>query len=228
MTTAELSVPDAAHAPPRGWTRLALRDLAYSGAVCMWGVAAFTIMVSGLSVTAALLPIVVGVFVWVGFVHALRWTTYVDRRLAGWQRGEPVPAVYRRPAEGGPMPWLRTLTSDPQTWRDLAWLAVTSIVGFAWGLAVLTAAGLVVAYVSMPIWYWAVDHPGTEYGVTNLGFVTIDTLGEAAVAAVLGLALIPLVLLFARWCAATHSALAVRLLGPASAPATTQAGGGHA
>ena len=164
----------------------------------MWGVAAFAILVAGLSVTVSLLPLVVGAFVWVGFVHVLRWTTYVDRLLAGWQREERVQRVYRIPAAPGLLPYLRTLTSDPQTWRDLAWLAVTSVVGFAWGLAVLTAAGLTLAYVSMPIWYWAVEDPRSEYGVTNLGVVTVDTLGEAAAAAVLGIALIPLVLLFGR------------------------------
>ncbi len=216
--------------PVRGWTRSAFRDLGYSGAVCLWGVAAFTILVAGLSVTVSLLPLVVGVFVWVGFVHVLRWTTYVDRaarRVAARRAG----AARRTAARPHPacMPYLRTLTSDPQTWRDLAWLAVTSVVGFAWGLAVLTAAGLAVTYVSMPVWYWAVEDPRAEYGVTNLGLVTVDTLGEAAAATVLGLALVPLVLLFGRWCAATHAGLAVRLLGPPPEPATsTEAGGRHA
>jgi hypothetical protein len=89
---------------------------------------------------------------------------------------------------------------------------VTSIVGFASGLAVITAAGLAAAYVSMPLWYWAVSHPHNQYGVTNLGFFTVDTLGEAVITAAIGLVLIPLVLLLARWCAATHAGLAVRML----------------
>jgi hypothetical protein len=217
--------------PVRSWTSSALADLAYSGAVCVWAVAGFTIAVSGLAVTIALLPLVVGVFAWVGFAHLLRWTTYVDRGLAGWQRGERVRARYRPPAEPGLMAYVRTLGSDPQTWRDLAWTGVTSVVGFAWGLAVLTAAGLVVAYVSMPAWYWAVEEPRTEYGVTNLGLVTVDTLGDAAIASVLGLALVPVVLLLGRWCARTHAGLAVRLLGPTSewsGAATAGAGGGRA
>jgi hypothetical protein len=94
----------------------------------------------------------------------------------------------------------------------MAWLGVTSIVGFAGGLAVIMAAGLAAAYVSMPLWYWAVSHPQREYGVTNLGFFTVDTLGEAAIMAAIGLVLIPFVLLLARWCATTHAGLAVRML----------------
>ena len=196
----------------RAWTGAALRDVVYCGAVLAWSIAGFTILVTGAAVTASLLFLVVGVFVWIGFVHVLRWTTWIDRRLAGWQRHERVPAVYRRPTDRGFIAYLRTLSSDPQTWKDMAWLGVTSIIGFAGGLAVITAAGLVAGYVSMPLWYWAVSHPHQEYGVTNLGFLTVDTLGEAGIAAALGLLLIPFVLLLARWCAATHAGLAVRML----------------
>jgi len=211
------TMPSGADAEPRhrrigAWTRLALRDMVYSGAAFAWSIAAFAILVTGVAVTASLLFLVVGVFVWIGFAHALRWTTWVDRRLAGWQRHERVPAVYRRPAARGFMPYLRTLSSDPQTWKDMAWLGVTSIVGFAGGLAVITAAGLAAAYASMPLWYWAVSHPHRQYGVTNLAFFTVDTLGEAVITAAIGLVLIPLVLLLARWFAATHAGLAVRML----------------
>src|SRR5215207_4754297 len=61
-------------------------------------------------------------------------------------------------------------------------------------------------------WYWTVSHPPSQYGVTNLGVITVDTLGEAVITAAFGLVLIPLVLLLARWCATTHAGLAVRLL----------------
>jgi hypothetical protein len=64
------------------------------------------------------------------------------------------------------------------------------------------------------------SHPEQEYGVTNLGLVTVDTLGEAGIAAAIGLLLIPLVLLLARWGAATHAGLAVRMLGSGPAVAS--------
>jgi hypothetical protein len=88
--------------------------------------------------------------------------------------------------------------------------------GLAGGLAVITAAGLAATYLSMPLWYWATSHPHQEYGVTNLGFLTVDTLGEAGIAAAIGLLLVPFVLLLARWCAATYAGLAVRMLGSGS------------
>jgi hypothetical protein len=218
----QVAAPHGADAEPpgrvRGWALSALRDVVYCGAVFVWSIVGFTILVTGAAVTASLLFLVVGVFVWIGLVHVLRWTTWIDRMLAGWQRHERVPAAYRRPTDRGFIPYLRTLSSDPQTWKDMAWLGMTSIIGFAGGLAVITTAGLAVTYVSMPLWYWTASHPDQEYAATNLGFPTVDTLGEASIAAALGLLLIPCVLLLARWCAATHAGLAVRMLARDATP----------
>jgi hypothetical protein len=85
----------------QAWTIAALRDLVYAGAVFVWSIAAFTILVTGVSVTVSLLVLIVGVFVWIGFAYVLRWTTWVDRRLAGWQRHERIRAHYRRPPAPG-------------------------------------------------------------------------------------------------------------------------------
>src|SRR3954453_8257645 len=220
--TDHLAIPHRADAEPsrgrvRAWTRSALRDVVYCGAVLAWSIAGFTILVTGAAVTASLLFLVVGVFVWIGFVHVLRWTTWVDRRLAGGQRPQPVPAAYRRPTDRGFIPYLRTLSSDAQTWKNMAWLGVTSIIGLAGGLTVITAAGLAATYLSMPLWYWATSHPHQEYGVTNLGFLIVDTLGEAGISGAIVLPPTPFVLLLARWCAATHAGLAVHMLGRGSA-----------
>jgi Putative sensor len=198
----------------RAWTTSALRDLVYSGAAFVWSIVAFTILVTGVSVTLSLLVLIVGVFVWVGFVYVVRGTTWVDRRLAGWQRHEPIPAVYRRPAPSGFVPLLKTVSSDPQTWKDLGWLALTSVVGFTLGLVPVALAGFALAYLSLPIWYWAISDPGGQYGLTNLGLFTVDTLGEAVAAAAIGLALAPLALLLARGCATAHAGLAARVLSP--------------
>ena len=139
--------------------------------------------------------------------------------MSGWR------AVYRRPAARGFLPLLKTVSSDPQTWRDLAWLGVTSTVGFALGLAVVTAVGIVLAYVSMPIWYWAISDPAGQHGLTNLGLFTVDTLGEALAVAAIGLVLAPLALLLARGCATAHAALAARILDPSSPPFTAALAG---
>lgn len=204
----------------RAWAMSGLRDLLYAGAVFIWSIAAFTVLVTGVSVTASLVAFVIGFLVWVGFVRILRWTTWVDRRLAGWQRKKPVPAAYRRVPTRGFLPMLRTVSSDPQTWTDMGWLALTSVAGFALGLVPITGVGVVLAYLSMPTWYWAISNPHDRYGLTNLGLYTVDTLGKALATAAIALALAPVALLLARRCATTHAGLAARVLG---APTTTRA-----
>src|SRR6476469_1163392 len=89
-----------------------LRDLAYDAAVLLWSAVAFTVLVAGVTVTISLLVFVVGAAVWLGFALAARATTAVDRRLAGWRRGAPVPAVYRRPVEPGFAGRVRAVTGD--------------------------------------------------------------------------------------------------------------------
>ena len=93
------------------WTTSALRDLVYAGAVFVWSIVAFNVLVIGVSLTASLLVLIVGVFVWVGFAYIVRWTTWVDRRLAGWQRHERIRVVYRRPDTRGFAPLLKAVSS---------------------------------------------------------------------------------------------------------------------
>jgi hypothetical protein len=105
------------------------------------------------------------------------------------------------------VPLLKTVSSDPRTWKDPGWLGLISIVGMALGFAAITFAGFVLAYLTMPVWYWAVSDPHDQYALTNLGLDTVDTFGEAVALAAIGLVLAPLALLLARACAAMHAAL---------------------
>jgi hypothetical protein len=198
----------------RTWATAAMRDLVYLGAVFAWSIAAFTVLVTGVSVTATLLVLVIGVFVWIGFAYVMRWTTWVDRRLAGWQRNESVPAVYRRPDARGLMPLLKTVSTDPQTRKDFAWAGMNSVAGFSLGLVALTAATVAAACVTMPLWYWAINDPHSHYGITNLGLFTVDSVGNAFAAFGIGIVLVPVALFVARGAASAHSALAARVLAP--------------
>jgi hypothetical protein len=71
--------------------------------------------------------------------------------------------------------------------------------------------------VSMPIWYWAIADPDGQYGLTNSGPFTVETLGEAAAMTAIGLTLARAALLLARGCAMAHAGLAARILTPESA-----------
>jgi signal transduction histidine kinase len=190
------------------------RDLGYLVAIFLSSIVAFCVWVTCLSLTVSLLVFVVGAFVWIGSVYAFRWTTWIDRRLAGWIRGEQVGAVYRRPRKSGVLELLRCLTTDPQTWKDLGWLVAHSVIGFALSVFALTATVIVLGYILMPAWWWAIPDPGTQYGTLELGFLTVESTGTAFIVTAIGLALAPLVLLLNRAITLLHSGLAVRVLAP--------------
>jgi signal transduction histidine kinase len=190
------------------------RDLLYLAAVGVWSVVAFCVWVTCLSITVSLLIFVVGVFCWLGSVYVFRWTTWVDRRLVGWERGEPIAAIYRKPPDRSILEWLRCVTTDPQTWKDLGWLVLNSIVGFALAVVALSATVVVLGYVFMPAWWWAIPDPSTQYGTLNLGIFTVESTGQAFIVTALGLALAPLAWWLNRGAVAGHVRMALPLLAP--------------
>jgi signal transduction histidine kinase len=190
------------------------RDLAYVLAIFCTSVLAFTVLVTGLSLTLSLLVFVIGVFVWMGTVYAFRWMTWVERRLAGWARGERIEGLYQEPRKPGPWDLLKTLTTDPQTWRDLAWMVINSFLGFALSVVALTALAVVLAYVSLPIWWHYPADPDELYGIVDFGIWEVDSTARAWIVCGAGLALAPLVALLNRGVVRLHSGLAAKLLGP--------------
>jgi len=161
--------------------------------------------------------LIVGALVWLGTAYVFRWTTMIDRLLAGWLRRAPVGAVYRTPTERGLLARLREVTWDPQTWKDLGWLVLNSIVGFGLSLAALCATVVVLGYVTMPLWWWAISDPHTQYGTLNLGIYTVTSTGWAFLTTAIGLLLTPVALLINRGVASGHAAVAARILGPSEA-----------
>ena len=73
---------------------------------------------------------------------------------------------------------------------------------------------MALAYLTMPLWFWAVEDPERLQGFTNLGFSVVDTGPEAFGVMAIGMALAPVVLLLTRKGAGAHAALAARMLGP--------------
>ncbi|MEU8514434.1 histidine kinase [Kitasatospora sp. NPDC048722] len=101
-----------------------------------------------------------------------RWGAAETRRVVGKWSGRPVPVPYRRAT--GTEPWRRQLSggwlTDPATWRDLAWTALS-------GLAyLLTAAFVILAPVSLEVL-------GRNGPLVHLGVVYMMGLWVAPVAA---------------------------------------------
>lgn len=194
--------------------KLAARDFAYILAMLPLCILEFVVLTVGVSLTVSTLVLIVGFLVWLATVYAFRLVVDLDRRLVGWYRGASVAGVYRAPAEPGRMARLRTVTLDPQTGRDAGWLAFNSIVGFVIATVAITATALAIGYILMPLWWWAIPHPHTQYVTLNLGIYTVTSVGWALVTTGIGLMLLPVALMLNRAAATGHAELAVRFLGP--------------
>jgi signal transduction histidine kinase len=96
--------------------------------------------------------------IWVGglllavAIPATRWLADAHRRMASDVLGTPLPAPYA-PLKGLPaLRKLRTVATDPMTWRDLGWLLAAMTFGF---LVSLTVVVLFLGVVTFWVWYYA-------------------------------------------------------------------------
>src|ERR1044072_1694168 len=126
--------------PARSIATQAARDTGYLGLGLLTSVVAGCVWMTALSITISLVVFVIGLPLIVGCAILFRWAAEPDRRTAAWFVRRPVRARYREPGSGF-MALLGTALRDPQTWRDLVWLILHSVVGFFFGCIAL---GLVI------------------------------------------------------------------------------------
>jgi hypothetical protein len=193
------------------------RDLTYVLATLATSIVEFVVWVTSVSVTASLLVLVVGVLAWLATAYVFRFAAGMDRRMAGWYRRRPIDGRYRTSYDPSILGRARAVTTDPRTWKDLGWLVVNSTLGFVLATAALTVTALAIAYIAMPLWWWAITDPSKQYATLNLGIYTVTSTGWALVTTGIGLLLLPVAALLNRAAAAGHAGLAARMLGPDSA-----------
>ncbi|HET6152296.1 MAG TPA: sensor domain-containing protein [Marmoricola sp.] len=137
---------------PIGPSRLQLTGYAFLQVV----LAVPTLLFFLLSVIGGALAVAwVGLAMLVLAIPASRWIANRHRAIASRILHTPVPAEYRRPAEGAHL-IDRTLTwaRDPMTWRDLAWALVSMTVGFT--ISLLSVLLLLVV-VTGALWWYGVE-----------------------------------------------------------------------
>jgi signal transduction histidine kinase len=184
----------------------AARDTGYLALGLLTSVLAGCVWVTGLSLSLSLVVFIVGLPVIVGSAIVFRWTAELDRRNAAWFLRRPVRAGYRAPGRGL-RGLLASTLADGQTWRDLIWLVVHSVLGFAFGCIALGLVALVAGVASLPAWYWSLPH-GADIGIWHA-----DELLEAFALALLAVPLAVVTILALRGMAIAESRLAESLLG---------------
>ena len=128
----------------RAWTALFYMLLSLAT-----GIVYFTVVVTGLSLSAGLSLLIVGVPVLILFVGLVRALSLVEGRLVEVMLGERMP---RRPlyAERG-KPWLERIGmmfTDPRTWSTMLYQVLMLPLGIAYFTAIVTLMGLSVGFVA--------------------------------------------------------------------------------
>jgi signal transduction histidine kinase len=199
--------------------RQAGRDLAYLSIGGLTAILAFCVWVTAGSVVLSLIIFIIGLPLYLLSVIAFRWTAELDRRNAALLLGRPLRATYRDHRGESFLARLSSTSADKQTWKDLAWLIVHSVLGFSFAVTAVSSIAFVIAAFLMPLWYWSISG-GVEWGLWN-----IDNLPLALVATVLSIPLAALTVLIMRWMAKAELWLAELLLDGEEEPATAIATG---
>ena len=161
-----------------------------------------------------LILVTVGVPLLLLFTALARRYTGLFRRWAGRVLEVDIPAPHRLPANRGPMTRVRTIATDPATWRDLAFLPVNAIVGVFCGVlpAALWISG-VLGFAMPMIW---LDHGRVDYvGIDE------DTPANFVLAPLLGIGLLVLAWWATPRAARLHATVVRWLLAPSATAALT-------
>jgi hypothetical protein len=132
----------------------------------------FSIALTAVATGAMFSVTVVGVPLLITAAAIVRWCADVERARLRPLGGEVV-GGYREPADSdGMVARLRVRWQDPALWRDLAYLLGLFIPLVLLGLVVLTVWGVLLAGITMPIWYWAPFQSvnGVRYHGAQLGY----------------------------------------------------------
>jgi signal transduction histidine kinase len=207
-----MAVSAAATAPaqtPAARLRQIGADALYLALGFITSIVAFAVWITGVTLSLTLGLLIVGFPVVIATFWVFRLLSDIERKRAALVFGTPIVSAYRpAPADGRLPSRLKSAAHDPQRWKDVAYLALHSFIGFCWGTLWLTLVGFTLASITLPAWWW-----GMPDDAQYLWF-TIDTWEESVGAAALGVALLPVALLVQRPLALSQAYIARGLLGP--------------
>ncbi|SFS65320.1 Putative sensor [Halostagnicola kamekurae] len=156
------------------------------------GVGYFTVFLTGLAIGVALTPVLVGIPV-LGFVlgltdYASTFEAKVISRLLGIEVGH---TLVHDPTTEPLVSYIKTILTDPQSYLLVGYFLVSLFVGIGTFLFVVVVASLGMALIVAPLVY---PLPFTQYEIplfdSGAGPIVINTLPEAVVASLVGLAVL--------------------------------------
>ena len=175
-------------------------------------VVAFVAWTVGVTLSLSLGMLIVGFPIVLATFWCFRVLADLERERAALVLGAPIASAYRpAPADARFATRLKEAAHDGQRWADLVYLALLSMVGFAWGLIWAILWGAALSCLTLPAWWWAMPADSQFMGFT------VDSWEMALGVAAIGVALLPVALLAQRPLALSQAHLARWLLGPSLA-----------
>jgi signal transduction histidine kinase len=171
----------------------------------------FTVWITGVALSLSLGLLIIGFPIILLTFAAFRLLADLERRRAALVFGAPLEGVYKAWPRGRLSARLRAATLDTQTWKDFAYLALFSIVGFVWGVVWVTLWAYAIGSITLPAWWWALPDDATYL------WFNLDTWKESVIAVVIGVALLPIALFSQRGLAVSQAHIARWLLAPSLA-----------
>ena len=184
------------------------RELVYLLIAFATSIVAFCVWVAGVTVALSFAVLIIGIPVAIVVFWVFRWTAELDRRNAALVLGSRIRTGYRPRDAGGWLARIGATLTDPQSWRDLGWLMIHSLLGFGFGIVAITLVATTLGLTTLPAWAWTIPEDTTVLVPWNLqqDWVVWATWLMSIPVAVLTVALV-------RAMAIGHSALARALLG---------------
>lgn len=203
----------AGRAPLDAWDMTAIlvrsgREAAYLTAGLLTSILALTVWITCVTLSLTLAVFIIGLPIMLASAYVFRWAAEFDRQSVSLFLGRTVRGRYQDHRADTFLGRMAATFRDPQTWRDLSWLTVHSVVGFAFGVAAVSLVASVVGTAMLPAWYWAIPG-GTDFVLWN-----VDSLPAAIAGALLAIPLAAVTIVLLRWMAWTEALIATALLGP--------------
>jgi signal transduction histidine kinase len=142
------------------------RELAYLLLGFGLSIVVFTTLVTLLALGVGLLVTLVGIPILLATAYVNRWFADAERWRTGFVLRERIGRRYRDASGRGFWHRVRVVATDPQTWKDYAWMLLLSVVGFAFGVVALTLWATSLSMLSVPVWWW-IPPEGTALDATE-------------------------------------------------------------
>ncbi len=180
------------------------------------GVAYFTFVVTGLSLSVGFAILIIGVPFFLVFIGIARVIALGEGRLLEAITGERMP---RRPVHpGAPGTWwarIGEMLRDARTWTTLAYLVLMLPLGILYFTVAITGLAISAAFIGAPLSV-AAQHLGWHFYSVNFGDYTLGAVEHSGIAAavllVIGVLLLTLLMHLARALIRLHAHLAKALL----------------